>query len=300
MHRSTSHARDSARSVRRGPSRRGAVLASAAAGLLALAACAPPTGGPAAGTTDDGWPGGSDGGGSTESAHRTRILLLPDLGLDGTVGDGAPSVTAEQVAGFLATGLGAPEADAECEEGLVLQPEGSWVRCTGPGGPTSLDDDAPWVATVVQVPTGGELHAGTHLTLLFTSGTELPAAMDEMLAADVMLTAGPLDDGIDQAADGVTTPAGEPPLAFEPLTAEELAAQSLAVLTSGEAVVPVADAASWASVTCSRGMDPARFRPVECEARDEAGDLEHLLVAPGILPDGRPGLLVGIRTLEAG
>ena len=219
-----------------------------------------------AGDQEEGDPGAA--------GKRTRILLVTDLGIDETSGDGAPTLANDDLAALLAEPFG---GTAECADELVVE-LGQSAGCVGP---TSPDDTAPtqeWVASTVAVPHEDGLESGYRVAVLFSTGTELPEEASELTQENVMLT------GLGQGSM----------FGAEPLGAEEVAEATLQTLTSENAYVPVAGMADWSEVTCEDGLDFAEFGTTDCTAATAEGDSWQLHVAPGAFADGDQGLLVGI------
>ena len=292
---------------------RAAVALVAGAALLGLSACGPQddseeSPAPPAASSDGGGEqasgpegsGASDSGGSADDAdeqdeaagsddgaeadegedgtagERTRIMLRIDLGLDETSGDGALVLPGDELAALLAEPFG---DTAQCDDELVLEPGAAPVDCMGPA---SMDDTAPtqeWVANVVMVPSRSGFPDGSQVAVLFSTGTALPEAADDLLDEDVVLT------GV-----GFGSAFG-----MEPLSAEEVAESTLGTLTSEFAYVPVDEDADWSDVTCEGGLDFAEFETVDCEATTADGTRWDLVVAPGTYADNDQGLLVGIE-----
>ena len=204
----------------------------------------------------------------------TRILLVTELGIDETSGDGAPVLANDDLAALLSEPFG---GSAECADELVVE-MGQSAGCVGP---TSMDDTAPtqeWTASTVAVPSEDGLGSGYRVAVLFTTGTALPEDASELTQENVMLT------GLGQGSM----------FGAEPLGAEEVADAALQTLTSENAYVPVADQTDWSEVTCEDGLDFDEFETVDCTATTGAGDTWQLHVAPGAFADGDQGLLVGI------
>ncbi|OFT48291.1 hypothetical protein HMPREF3159_13455 [Brachybacterium sp. HMSC06H03] len=231
-------------------------------------------------TDDQGETGGDEGAGDQEkgdpgaAGERTRILLVTDLGIDETSGDGAPTLANDDLAALLAEPFG---GTAECADELLIE-TGQSAGCDGP---TSPDDTAPtqeWVASTVAVPHEDALENGYRVALLFSTGTELPEEASELTQENVMLT------GLGQGSM----------FGAEPLGAEEVADATLHTLTSENAYVPVAGMADWSEVTCENGLDFEEFGTTGCTAATAEGDSWQLHVAPGTFADGDQGLLVGI------
>lgn len=224
--------------------------------------------------TDDEGAGDQEEGDAGASGERTRILLVTDLGIDETSGDGAPVLANDELAALLAKPFGGA---AECVDELVVE-IGQSIGCTGPTGP---DDTAPaqeWVASTVAVPHEDGLEDGYSVAVLFSTGTALPEEASELTEENVKLT------GLGQGSM----------FGAEPLGAEEVAEATLQTLTSENAYVPAADLAEWSEVTCEDGLDFTEFRTVGCTATTDEGDSWQLHVAPGAFADGDQGLLVGI------
>lgn len=223
---------------------------------------------------DDEGAGDQEEGNPGAAGKRTRILLVTDLGIDETSGDGAPTLADDDLAALLAEPFG---GTAECADELVVE-LGQSAGCVGP---TSPDDTAPtqeWVASTVAVPHEDGLESGYRVAVLFSTGTELPEEASELTQENVMLT------GLGQGSM----------FGAEPLGAEEVAEATLQTLTSENAYVPVAGMADWSEVTCEDGLDFAEFGTTDCTAATAEGDSWQLHVAPGAFADGDQGLLVGI------
>ena len=223
---------------------------------------------------DDEGAGDQEEGDPGAAGERTRILLVTDLGIDETSGDGAPTLADDDLAALLAEPFG---GTAECADKLVVE-LGQSAGCVGP---TSPDDTAPtqeWVASTVAVPHEDGLESGYRVAVLFSTGTELPEEASELTQENVMLT------GLGQGSM----------FGAEPLGAEEVAEATLQTLTSENAYVPVAGMADWSEVTCEDGLDFAEFGTTDCTAATAEGDSWQLHVAPGAFADGGQGLLVGI------
>ena len=223
---------------------------------------------------DDEGAGDQEEGDPGAAGKRTRILLVTDLGIDVTSGDGAPTLADDDLAALLAEPFG---GTAECADELVVE-LGQSAGCVGP---TSPDDTAPtqeWVASTVAVPHEDGLESGYRVAVLFSTGTELPEEASELTQENVMLT------GLGQGSM----------FGAEPLGAEEVADATLQTLTSENAYVPVAGMADWSEVTCEDGLDFAEFGTTDCTAATAEGDSWQLHVAPGAFADGDQGLLVGI------
>ncbi len=223
---------------------------------------------------DDEGAGDQEEGDPGAAGKRTRILLVTDLGIDETSGDGAPTLADDDLAALLAEPFG---GTAECADELVVE-LGQSAGCVGP---TSPDDTAPtqeWVASTVAVPSEEGLESGYRVAVLFSTGTELPEEASELTQENVMLT------GLGQGSM----------FGAEPLGAEEVAEATLQTLTSENAYVPVAGMADWSEVTCEDGLDFAEFGTTDCTAATAEGDSWQLHVAPGAFADGDQGLLVGI------
>lgn len=219
-----------------------------------------------AGDEEEGDPGAS--------GERTRILLVTELGIDETSGDGAPVLADDELAALLTEDYGGESA---CDGELVLE-IGSRVSCTGPERIEGDLGSQDWVASTVAVPGEDGLAEGYRVGVLFSTGAGLPEEASALLQEDVSLTA--LGFGSMFGA--------------EPLGAEELADSTLQALTSENAYVPVAQEADWAEVTCEDGLDFADFRTVDCTATTAEGDAWPLHVAPGTFFGADQGLLVGI------
>ncbi|MGP5414085.1 hypothetical protein [Brachybacterium paraconglomeratum] len=223
---------------------------------------------------DDEGAGDQEEGAPGAAGERTRILLVTDLGIDETSGDGAPTLANDDLAALLAEPFG---GTAECADELLIE-RGQSAGCLGP---TSPDDTAPtqeWVANTVAVPHEDGLKSGYRIAVLLSTGTELPAEASELTQENVMLT------GLGQGSM----------FGAEPLGAEEVADATLQTLTSENAYVPVAGMADWSEVTCQDGLDFEEFGTTDCTATTAEGDSWQLHVAPGAFADGDQGLLVGI------
>ena len=223
---------------------------------------------------DDEGAGDQEEGDPGAAGKRTRILLVTDLGIDETSGDGAPTLADDDLAALLAEPFG---GTAECADELVVE-LGQSAGCVGP---TSPDDTAPtqeWVASTVAVPHEDGLESGYRVAVLFSTGTELPEEASELTQENVMLT------GLGQGSM----------FGAEPLGAEEVAEATLQTLTSENAYVPVAGMADWSEVICEDGLDFEEFGTTDCTAATAEGDSWQLHVAPGAFADGDQGLLVGI------
>ena len=223
---------------------------------------------------DDEGAGDQEEGDPGAAGERTRILLVTDLGIDETSGDGAPTLANDDLAALLAEPFG---GTAECADELLVE-RGQSAGCVGP---TSPDDTAPTqecVASTVAVPHEDGLESGYRVAVLFSTGTELPEEASELTQENVMLT------GLGQGSM----------FGAEPLGAEEVAEATLQTLTSENAYVPVAGMADWSEVTCEDGLDFAEFGTTDCTAATAEGDSWQLHVAPGAFADGDQGLLVGI------
>ncbi|MFJ6044283.1 DUF4333 domain-containing protein [Brachybacterium paraconglomeratum] len=227
-----------------------------------------------AGSGDDEGAGDQEEGAPGAAGERTRILLVTDLGIDETSGDGAPNLANDDLAALLAEPFG---GTAECADELLVE-RGQSAGCVGP---TSPDDTAPtqeWVASTVAVPHEDGLESGYRVAVLFSTGTELPEEASELTQENVLLT------GLGQGSM----------FGAEPLGAEEVADATLQTLTSENAYVPVAGLADWSEVTCEDGLDFEEFGTTDCTATTAEGDSWQLHVAPGAFADGDQGLLVGI------
>lgn len=223
---------------------------------------------------DDEGAGDQEEGDPGAAGERTRILLVTDLGIDETSGDGAPTLANDDLAALLAEPFG---GTAECADDLLVE-MGQSAGCVGP---TSPDDTAPtqeWVASTVAVPHEDGLESGYRVAVLFSTGTELPEEASELTQENVMLT------GLGQGSM----------FGAEPLGAEEVADATLQTLTSENAYVPVAGMADWSEVICEDGLDFEEFGTTDCTAATAEGDSWQLHVAPGAFADGDQGLLVGI------
>ena len=277
---------------------------------MALAACTALLGLPACGTDDgsgadpeassaeessaaessaeasDGGASSSDDEDATDedpgpTAERTSIILVTELGIDDGSGEGAPTLTADDLAGLLAEPLG---GEAECTDELVLE-LGRSAQCTGPASLEGDDEDQDWAATAVAVPSeDAALGEGYRVAVLFSAGTALPEGASDLAREGVTLT------GV-----GVGSMFG-----VEPLSAEELADATLQTLTSENAYVQVAEEADWSEVTCEDGLDFTDFRTVGCTAATADGATWQLHVAPGTYADNDPGVLVGIEGTVGG
>lgn len=223
---------------------------------------------------DDEGAGDQEEGAPGAAGERTRILLVTDLGIDETSGDGAPTLANDDLAALLAEPFG---GTAECADELLVE-RGQSAGCVGPPSP---DDTAPtqeWVASTVAVPHEDGLESGYRVAVLFSTGTELPEEASELTQENVLLT------GLGQGSM----------FGAEPLGAEEVAEATLQTLTSENAYVPVAGMADWSEVTCEDGLDFEEFGTTDCTAATAEGDSWQLHVAPGAFADGDQGLLVGI------
>lgn len=235
-------------------------------------------GGEAAGDGENG--PAEDDGDTAASEERTRIMLVTDLGVDDTSGDGSLTLPSEKLAEL----LGAPfEATAECADELVLAP-GNTAGCLGPAGIEKLEPTQEWVANAVRIPQADDPAGGSQDAVLFSTGTELPEGADDLVDEGVMLTG--LGFG---SAFGM-----------EPLSAEQLAESTLQTLTSEHAYIPVGEMAEWSEVTCEDGMDFAQFETVDCEATTIDGESWDLSAAPGSYVNNDQGLLVGIESQRNG
>ena len=214
------------------------------------------------------------------SGERTRIMLVTDLGIDDTTGDGPLTLQNEQLATLLSSPF---DATAECAEELVLEP-GNAAGCVGP---VSLDRTEPtqeWVATAVRIPQAEDPASGSQDAVLFSTGVQLPEDAEDLTDEDTVLT------GV-----GFGSAFG-----MEPLSAEEVAESTLSTLTSEFAYVPVGAMADWSEVTCEDGLDFNRFETVDCTATTADGESWDLAVAPGTYANNDQGLLVGIDTQREG
>ncbi|MCZ4327651.1 hypothetical protein [Brachybacterium paraconglomeratum] len=223
---------------------------------------------------DDEGAGDQEEGAPGAAGERTRILLVTDLGIDETSGNGAPTLANDDLAALLAEPFG---GTAECADELLVE-RGQSAGCVGP---TSPDDTAPtqeWVASTVAVPHEDGLESGYRVAVLFSTGTELPEEASELTQENVLLT------GLGQGSM----------FGAEPLGAEEVADATLQTLTSENAYVPVAGMADWSEVTCEDGLDFEEFGTTDCTAATAEGDSWQLHVAPGAFANGDQGLLVGI------
>lgn len=223
---------------------------------------------------DDEGAGDQEEGAPGAAGERTRILLVTDLGIDETSGNGAPTLANDDLAALLAEPFG---GTAECADELLVE-RGQSAGCVGP---TSPDDTAPtqeWVASTVAVPHEDGLESGYRVAVLFSTGTELPEEASELTQENVLLT------GLGQGSM----------FGAEPLGAEEVADATLQTLTSENAYVPVAGMADWSEVTCEDGLDFEQFGTTDCTAATAEGDSWQLHVAPGAFANGDQGLLVGI------
>ena len=116
---------------------------------------------------DDEGAGDQEEGDPGAAGKRTRILLVTDLGIDETSGDGAPTLADDDLAALLAEPFG---GTAECADELLVE-RGQSAGCVGP---TSPDDTAPtqeWVASTVAVPHEDGLESGYRIAVLFSTGT---------------------------------------------------------------------------------------------------------------------------------
>lgn len=224
---------------------------------------------------------GEDGGETGASGERTRIMLVTDLRMDDTSGEGAPVLTDDDLAALLAAPF---EGTAECDDELVLEPGAAATRCLGPASFDTTEPTQEWIANVVFVPSEDGFQNGSTVAVLFSTGAELPAAADDLLDEDVSLT------GV-----GFGSMFGA-----EPLSADELAESALQTLTSQNAYVPVNSMAEWSDVTCEGGLDFTEFETIGCEAMTADGTTWGLLVAPGTYADNDQGLLVGISVPRNG
>ena len=223
---------------------------------------------------DDKGAGDQEEGAPGAAGERARILLVTDLGIDETSGDGAPTLADDDLAALLAEPFG---GTAECADELLVE-RGQSADCVGP---TSPDDTAPtqeWVANTVAVPLEDGLESVYRIAVLFSTGTELPEEASELTQENVMLT------GLGQGSM----------FGAEPLGAEEVADATLQTLTSENAYVPVGGMADWSEVTCEDGLDFEEFGTTDCTAATAEGGSWQLHVAPGAFADGDQGLLVGI------
>ena len=223
---------------------------------------------------DDEGAGDQEEGDPGAAGKRTRILLVTDLGIDETSGDGAPTLADDDLAALLAEPFG---GTAECADELVVE-LGQSAGCVGPTSPDDTAQTQEWVASTVAVPHEDGLESGYRVAVLFSTGTELPEEASELTQENVMLT------GLGQGSM----------FGAEPLGAEEVAEATLQTLTSENAYVPVAGMADWSEVTCEDGLDFAEFGTTDCTAATAEGDSWQLHVAPGAFADGDQGLLVGI------
>ena len=218
--------------------------------------------------------GAPEAGEPGAAGKRTRILLVTDLGIDETSGDGAPTLANDDLAALLAEPFG---GTAECADELVVE-LGQRAGGGGPPRPAATAPPPAWVASTVAVPHEDGLESGYRVAVLFSTGTELPEEASELTQENVMLT------GLGQGSM----------FGAEPLGAEEVAEATLQTLTSENAYVPVAGMADWSEVTCEDGLDFAEFGTTDCTAATAEGDSWQLHVAPGAFADGDQGLLVGI------
>ncbi|WP_394215436.1 hypothetical protein [Brachybacterium vulturis] len=264
---------------------RSAMALVAGAALLGLSACgtdtgAEPEGTPAAPATSSDGGGAEPSDGTGGAGERTRIMLSTDLGLDDASGEGALVLGSDALAALLAEPFG---GSADCEAELVLAPGAAPVDCLGPAGIESIEPTQEWVAHGVMVPAESDVRNGSSVAVLFSTGTALPEAAEDLLDEDVTLT------GL-----GFGSVYG-----MDPLGAEDVAAGTLQTLTSEFSYVPVGQMADWEDVTCQDGLDFAQFETVDCEATTAEGTTWDLVVAPGTYVDNDQGLLVGIdRTSE--
>ncbi|ASK65250.1 hypothetical protein CFK39_04735 [Brachybacterium avium] len=216
-----------------------------------------------------------DDEGASTAGERTRIMLRTDLGLDGSTGEGALVLTGDDLSALLAEPFG---GTADCDAELVLEPGAAPVDCVGPANFDSTEPTQPWVAHTVMVPAESGFQDGSRVAVLFSTGTALPEAAEDLLDEDVTLTG---------VGFGST-------FGMDPLSAEDVAGSTLGTLTSEFAYVPVDEMADWSDVTCEDGLDFAEFETVDCEATTAEGESWDLVVAPGTYADNDQGLLVGI------
>lgn len=221
-----------------------------------------------------------DEGGTAALGERTRIMLVTDLGIDDTSGDGPLTLQNEELAELLAAPF---EATAECADELVLEP-GNTAGCVGPAGIEKPEPTQEWVANAVRVPQADDPAGGSQDAVLFSTGTALPEGADDLLDEDITLTG--LGFG---SAFGM-----------EPLSAEQLAESTLQTLTSEHAYIPVGEMAEWSEVTCEDSLDFTQFETVDCEATTTDGESWDLSVAPGSYVNNDQGLLVGIESQRNG
>lgn len=216
-----------------------------------------------------------DDEGASTAGERTRIMLRTDLGLDGSTGEGALVLAGDDLSALLAEPFG---GTADCDAELVLEPGAAPVDCVGPANFDSTEPTQPWVAHTVMVPAESGFQDGSRVAVLFSTGTALPEAAEDLLDEDVTLTG---------VGFGST-------FGMDPLSAEDVAGSTLGTLTSEFAYVPVDEMADWSDVTCEDGLDFAEFETVDCEATTAEGESWDLVVAPGTYADNDQGLLVGI------
>lgn len=214
-----------------------------------------------------------DGEGSGAAGESIRILFAPDLG------DGE-TVTADQLIVPFQDAFGGE--DATCEGDLALE-IGETVSCEAPSSPDDSETLSSWTAHVVDTPNPDGVDQGTVPAVLFTTGGELSEEAAAAMDGNDMLTG--LGFG---SAYGM-----------EPISAEQLGEDTLTVLTSENAYIPVANIlpgedAAWSEVTCEDELTMDEFEPVPCTATTEAGDEWQLSVLPGTFVDNDRGLLVSI------
>lgn len=217
----------------------------------------------------------TDAGGTT--GERTSVLLVTEYDIDDGHGEGDPILSAEDLAGLLTGTLG---GEAQCDGELTLSIHDlSSVQCEGPAG-IEGEETSEWTASPIQLPSEDAGLESTHISVIFTTGTEFPPGAADLQDENVVVT------GV-----GMGSMFGA-----EPLSAEELSEATLQTLTSDNAYVPVDTMANWDEVTCEDGMDFTEFRTVDCEATTESGDTYPLHIAPGTFVENDQGLLVGIVT----
>jgi hypothetical protein len=214
-----------------------------------------------------------DGADSGAAAGSIRILFAPDLG------DGQ-TVTADQLVTPFQDAFGGE--DASCEGDLTLE-IGQSVSCEAPSSPDDSETLSPWTAHAVHAPNPEGVDQGTVPAVLFTTGAELSEEAKSAIDGNDMLT------GL-----GFGSMYG-----MEPISAEQLGEDTLTVLTSENAYIPVADilpgeGSAWSEVTCENELSMDVFAPVPCTATTEAGDEWQLSVLPGTFVDNDRGLLVAI------
>lgn len=232
-------------------------------------------------TSDGGdTPVASDGGDGTAASggDRASIVLELDVPEDSSGhADGAAVVSAEDLGTTLGAALG---GDATCEDDLDMEPANA-ATCNGPASSEGTVDTVPWTAYPVMVPADGAFPDGSTTALLFVRGESAPDGLESILDERDVLTG--LGFGSMFGASD--------------LSAEQLAQDTLEVLTSENAYVPLTDA-DFSEVTCEDGMSSEQFQalePVTCEAATGDGESFPLTVAPGPFAENDPGLLVGIR-----